>query len=88
MTGTGRPGERTIVSGNLDQVVRRIDADVNLAGIVINVIRVRVNFPLPANRFQQFAVNEDHVVVEAPRRSFCAFPFPPPPVRGFGREQM
>ena len=82
-----RPDERAVEGGDLDQPVRGIDADVDLARLVVDVEGVRVELAFPAGRLQHLAVDEDHVVVEAVERRPHALAVALPPAQGPGREQ-
>src|SRR5690606_605142 len=71
--------QRDVVRGDLDLVLRRVDADVHVAVVVVDVIAVLAQFAGPALRQQRTAVDEDHVVVEAVQRGAHALALDPPP---------
>ena len=83
----GCADQRAVVRGDLDQAAIGVGAEVDIATLVVDVEGVRVQFALPARRFQQFAVEEDHVVVEAVQRRAHAFAIALPPAERRGGKE-
>ena len=81
------PDEREVEGGDLDAVVLRIEADVDVARVVVDEVPVRADLPLPAGRLQHPAVHEHHVVVESVQRRAHSLAGALPPPQRFGREQ-
>jgi hypothetical protein len=81
------PDEGVVEGGDLDRAGRRIGADVDVAGLVVDVERVPVELALPARRSQEAPVHEDHVVVEAVERRSHALTAPLPPAERLRREE-
>ena len=85
--GRGRADQGAVKGRDLDEPVCRVDAEVDLSLLVVNVVRVAVEFALPAGGSQHLAVDKDHVVVETVQRRPRALAVPLPPAERSGRKE-
>ena len=64
MHGSAGANQGAVVSGDFHQSIRRIDPNVDISVLIIDVERMGVEFAFPTGRRQQLSVHEHHVVVE------------------------